>query len=66
MDILQSAHQYGLKDVETAIADYLGGIIDIRNVCLIFDAARLYRIEFLSKVNYTYNNMHILGSSRGG
>lgn len=52
LDILGLAHQYGFLELEVAISDYLKEILNIRNVCLIFDAARLYQLEFLTKVNF--------------
>lgn len=45
------AHQYGFLDLETSVSDYLREILNIKNVCIIFDAARLYQLEFLTKVN---------------
>lgn len=53
LDILGLAHQYGFVELEAAISDYLKKILDIRSVCIIFDAARLYDLEFLTKVKNT-------------
>lgn len=50
LDILGLAHQYGFVELEAAVSDYLKEILNIKNVCIIFDAARLYRLEFLMKV----------------
>ena len=43
LEILGLAHQYGFLDLETAISDYLKAILNIRNVCLIYDTASLYQ-----------------------
>ena len=51
LDILGLAHQYGFVELEAAISDYLKEILHIKNVCIIFDAARLYHLEFLMKVS---------------
>lgn len=50
LDILGLAHQYGFVELEAAISDYLKEILNIKNVCIIFDAAQLYHLEFLMKV----------------
>lgn len=60
LDILGLAHQYGFLDLETAVSDYLREILNIKNVCLIFDAARLYQLEFLTKVCHEYMDKHAL------
>ncbi|XP_046750090.1 BTB/POZ domain-containing protein 9 [Diprion similis] len=60
LDILGLAHQYGFVDLETAVSDYLREILNIKNVCIIFDAARLYQLEFLSKVCHEYMDKHAL------
>lgn len=58
VDILGLAHQYGFLELESAISDYLKKILSIKNFCFIFDAARLYQIEFLKKVCiYLYNRL---------
>ncbi|XP_012274808.1 BTB/POZ domain-containing protein 9 [Orussus abietinus] len=63
LDILGLAHQYGFLELEAAVSDYLREILSIKNVCLIFDAARLYQRQFLIKVCHDYmdkNSMKIL------
>ncbi|XP_076652574.1 BTB (POZ) domain containing 9 [Halictus rubicundus] len=54
LDILGLAHLYGFSELETSISDYLREIVNIKNVCLIFDAALLYRIECLTRVCQGY------------
>ncbi|XP_043487969.1 BTB/POZ domain-containing protein 9 [Polistes fuscatus] len=56
VDILSLAHQYGFLELESAISDYLKEILSVKNFCLIFDASRLYQLEFLTKVCYEYVN----------
>ncbi|XP_035736604.1 BTB/POZ domain-containing protein 9-like [Vespa mandarinia] len=58
VDILGLAHQYGFVELENAISDYLKKILSIKNFCVIFDAARLYQMEFLKKWCYQYVNKH--------
>ncbi|XP_014603530.1 PREDICTED: BTB/POZ domain-containing protein 9 isoform X1 [Polistes canadensis] len=58
VDILSLAHQYGFLELESAISDYLKEILSVKNFCLIFDASRLYQLEFLTKVCYEYVNKH--------
>ncbi|XP_057329517.1 BTB/POZ domain-containing protein 9 [Microplitis mediator] len=60
LDILSLAHQYGFVDLEMAISDYLKEILDIKNVCLIFDATRLYQLSRLTKVCYEYMDTHAI------
>ncbi|OAD46978.1 BTB/POZ domain-containing protein 9 [Eufriesea mexicana] len=54
LNILGSAHRYGFSELETSISDYLKEILNIRNICPIFDAALLYQLEFLIKVCHKY------------
>ncbi|XP_066602241.1 BTB/POZ domain-containing protein 9 isoform X2 [Prorops nasuta] len=58
LDILGLVHQFGFTELESAISDYLKEIINIKNVCFIFDAARLYKLEFLLKVCHEYMDIH--------
>ncbi|XP_015181640.1 PREDICTED: BTB/POZ domain-containing protein 9 isoform X2 [Polistes dominula] len=60
VDILSLAHQYGFLELETSISDYLKEILSVKNFCLIFDASRLYQLEFLTKVCYEYVNKHAI------
>lgn len=43
-----------------AISDYLKEILSIKNVCLIFDATRLYQLDRLTKVCHQYMDKHAL------
>lgn len=54
LDTLGLSHQYGFTELESAIGDYLREILQIRNVCGIFDSGRLYELQFLTKVCTTF------------
>jgi len=60
LDILGLAQQYGFVDLEVSISDYLQEILQIRNVCIIFDAARLYQLQFLTQVCSSFMDQHAL------
>lgn len=47
LEALGLAHQYGFVDLEASISDYLREILQVHNVCMIYDAARLYQLQFL-------------------
>ena len=47
MDVLGLAHQYGFVDLEASISDYLKAILNIKNVCLIYDIASMYSLMSL-------------------
>ncbi|KAH8238295.1 hypothetical protein KR032_002809 [Drosophila birchii] len=50
IDVLGMANQYGFQDLEMAISKYLRQYLDLNNVCMILDAARLYNLEELTQV----------------
>ncbi|XP_061172910.1 BTB/POZ domain-containing protein 9-like [Saccostrea echinata] len=50
LDILGMSHRYGFVDLETAISDYLKAILNISNVCLIYDIANMYHLTSLCQV----------------
>ncbi|KAG7188383.1 hypothetical protein KM043_008036 [Ampulex compressa] len=58
LDILGLAHLYGFLELEGAISDYLREILNIKNICLIFDSALLYQLEFLTMVCHEYMDKH--------
>jgi BTB/POZ domain-containing protein 9 len=60
LDILGLSHQYGFVDLEASISDYLREILQIRNVCIIFDAARVYQLQFLTQVCSSFMDRHAL------
>ncbi|GIZ01715.1 hypothetical protein CEXT_34661 [Caerostris extrusa] len=47
LEILGLAHQYNFVELETAISDYLKAILNIRNVCMIYDMASLFNLSSL-------------------
>lgn len=58
LDTLGLSHQYGFTELESSIGDYLREILQIRNVCGIFDSGRLYELQFLTKVCTTFMDMN--------
>uniref|UniRef100_A0A1B6DYV4 BTB/POZ domain-containing protein 9 n=3 Tax=Clastoptera arizonana TaxID=38151 RepID=A0A1B6DYV4_9HEMI len=54
LDILGLAHQYGFVELEKSISEFLRQVLSINNVCAIFDAARLYQLNYLTKVCATF------------
>jgi len=49
IDLLSLVHQYGLIDLQKSISDYLESILDIRNVCSIYDISSLYQLKSLQE-----------------
>lgn len=60
LDILGLTHQYGFVDLETAVSDYLKAILNVRNVCIIYDMASLYQLTSLADVCCNYMDQHAL------
>ncbi|XP_033340114.2 BTB (POZ) domain containing 9 isoform X2 [Megalopta genalis] len=58
LDILGLAHLYGFLELETSVSDYLREILNIKNACLIFNAAFFYQIECLTRVCQEYMDKH--------
>ncbi|XP_049795169.1 BTB/POZ domain-containing protein 9 [Schistocerca nitens] len=58
LDILGLAHQYGFVDLEASISDYLREALQVRNACIVFDAARLYGLTHLQAVCAAYMERH--------
>ncbi|XP_064623500.1 BTB/POZ domain-containing protein 9-like [Lineus longissimus] len=54
LDVLGLSHQYGFIELETAISDYLKDILNITNVCLIYDMANIYTLQSLSKTCFEF------------
>jgi BTB/POZ domain-containing protein 9 len=50
LEQLGLAHRYGFVEFETAIVQYLKAIINVRNICPIYDVANLYSLSFLEDV----------------
>lgn len=49
IDLLSLVHQYGLIELQKSISDYLESILDIKNVCSIYDIASLYQLKSLQE-----------------
>lgn len=49
VDLLGCAHKYGFVSLQHAVSDYLETILDIKNVCSIYDIAALYQLEKLER-----------------
>ncbi|XP_017155002.1 BTB/POZ domain-containing protein 9-like [Drosophila miranda] len=48
LKVLGLANMYGLVEVESALSDHLQEHLNVCNVCMILDAARLYHLENLT------------------
>ena len=44
LELLSLAHKYGFLALESALQGYLKAILNIKNVCVVFDAAVLYQM----------------------
>lgn len=60
LDILGLAHLYGFVELESSILDYLRVILNIRNVCSIYDAALMYHLESLKNVCLDFMDGHAM------
>jgi len=47
--LLSLVHQYGFVELQKSISDYLESILDIRNVCSIYDISSLYQLKSLEE-----------------
>uniref|UniRef100_A0A182VAD9 BTB domain-containing protein n=1 Tax=Anopheles merus TaxID=30066 RepID=A0A182VAD9_ANOME len=54
LDTLELAHQYGFIDLQKALANHLGKVIGMNNVCVILETARLLDLTELSSTCYTF------------
>lgn len=50
LDILGMSHRYGFMELASSISDYLKAILNINNVCLIYDIANMYSLMSLCQV----------------
>ena len=44
IDLLGLVHQYGFIELQKATSDYLESILDVKNVCSIYDISSLYQV----------------------
>ena len=59
------SHRYGFVELENSISEYLKAILNIKNVCLIYDLANMYNLMSLCNVCKEFmdrNASHILNS----
>ncbi|CAF0981233.1 unnamed protein product [Brachionus calyciflorus] len=54
IDLLSLVHQYGFIDLQKSISDYLESILDVKNVCSIYDIASLYQLGSLRETCSRY------------
>jgi len=47
LEVLGLANKYGFVELQSAMSEYLKAVLDIRNVCLIFDIASMYGLRSL-------------------
>jgi len=50
LDILALSHRYGFMELATSVSDYLKAILNINNVCLIYDIANMFSLASLCHV----------------
>ncbi|XP_013777276.1 BTB/POZ domain-containing protein 9-like isoform X1 [Limulus polyphemus] len=60
LDILGLAHKYGFEELEHSISEYLKAILNIKNVCMIYDMASLYHLVSLADVCCSFIDRHAL------
>ena len=53
-DLLGLAHQYAFPELEQSISDYLRSILNLNNVCLVYDVANLYQLKSLMEACHQY------------
>lgn len=58
IDLLSLVHQYGLIELQHSISDYLESILDMKNVCSIYDIASLYQLKSLKETCARYIDKH--------
>ncbi|KHN80456.1 BTB/POZ domain-containing protein 9 [Toxocara canis] len=58
LDILGLAHKYGFSELELSISEYFKAILNVRNMCTIYDAAHLYSLRSLSEVCLNFADKH--------
>uniref|UniRef100_F1KWU4 BTB/POZ domain-containing protein 9 n=1 Tax=Ascaris suum TaxID=6253 RepID=F1KWU4_ASCSU len=58
LDILGLAHKYGFSELELSISEYLKAVLNVRNMCTVYDAAHLYSLRSLSDVCLNFADKH--------
>ena len=54
LDVLGLSNLYGFLELKDAIANFLKNSLTISNVCNILDASRLYELDSLSQICFTF------------
>lgn len=54
IDVLGLSNLYGFLELKEAIANFLKNSLTISNVCTILDASRLYELDSLSQICFTF------------
>lgn len=60
IDFLTLAHQFGFIELQKSISDYLESILDLKNVCSIYDISCLYNLKSLSEKCARFIDKHCL------
>lgn len=61
LEILGLAHQYGFCELESSVSEFLKGILNICNVCLIYNNAHLFQLDSLATVCCSFVDQNALG-----
>ena len=54
IEILGLSNKYGFKELEDSLSDYMKETLNVKNVCSVYEAAKLYGLDSLSKVCSTF------------
>jgi BTB/POZ domain-containing protein 9 len=49
IDLLGLVHQYGFIELQNSISNYLESILNLKNICSIYDIACLYNLKSLAE-----------------
>ncbi len=49
IDLLGLVHQYGFIDLQKSVSNYLESILDVKNVCQIYNISSLYQLKSLEE-----------------
>lgn len=58
LEILGLANQYGFRELESSISDYLKAILSNYNVCMIYDVAMLYSLVGLRQTCFDFMDQY--------
>jgi BTB/POZ domain-containing protein 9 len=60
IDFLTLAHQFGFIELQKSISDYLESILDLKNVCSIYDISCLYNLKSLTEKCARFIDKHCI------